>query len=88
MLKEIFWVFGSSCPKMSLVNQVGLEDHLAAPFQSFLDLWDETTAEKVEVEDDVVSFSLNLKGVEISQVGMEGDPIFFGQCLGFLQADG
>ena len=66
MLKEIFWVFGPSCPKMSLVNQVGLEDHLSTPFQPFLDLRDETTAEKVEVEDDVVSLSLNLKGIEIS----------------------
>ena len=66
MLKEIFGVFGPSCPKMSLANPVGLEDHLSAPFQPFLDLRDETTVEKVEVEDDVVSFSLNLKGIEVS----------------------
>ena len=78
MPKEISRVLGPSSPKMSLVNQVGLEDHLPTPFQAFLDLWDETTVEKVEVENDVVSFSFNLKGVEISQMRMDSDPIFSG----------
>ncbi len=56
-----------------MFKEISLEDDLPSFFKSFSNLWDETTFEKIEISNEVVSPFFNLILVKVNEKGMNLD---------------
>ncbi len=61
-----------------MLKEVSLENYLPSFFKSFSDSWDETTFEKIEISDQVVSLFLNLILVKVNEKGVDPDSFLSG----------
>ena len=76
--QKIFSLFRPSHSERSMFKDVSLEDDLSTFLQSFFDSWNETTFQKIEISDKVVSLFFNLILVKVDENGVNLDSFFSG----------
>ncbi len=61
-----------------MLKEVSLEDNLPSFFKSFFDPCNETTFEKIEISNEVISLFFNLILIKINEKGVNPDSFFSG----------